>query len=326
MTVRAVGLAAGLVLAAVAGCQDDSGGAAEQGKAARDGSVPEAPAKAPRRPETAVLAGVEIKVIEPDQPRPINGESLSARLRALLTSSGAFVPEGGTVPAGRVAVPAEVEVTVRYDVVQPPGVAKGKPGKRAAMVSVQAAVDWKADGGRPQPRENVLVERPLDRRDEARLDELVTRLVAEALEVAGRGLAAQEMLRQADDGAVLAALRSDDPDVVLWALDLSAARRLAPAFDRAVALLEASDPGVRGAALRFLVALRDPRAVEPLARRANFADPATMRQLVEAVSAIGGPDAIEFLEMVAGGHDDQDMRERAREGLERLGRRQRTTP
>ena len=326
MTVRAVWLAAVLVLAAVAGCRDDSGGGAGQGKTAPEGSAPEPPAKQPRRPETAVLAGVEIKVIEPDKPRPMSGESLSARLRAMLTSSGAFVPEGGTVPPGRVAVPAEVEVTVRYDVVQPPGKAKGKPRRRAALVSVEAEVDWKAEGDRPQPHENVLVERPLDRRDEAVLDELLFRLVSDALEVAGHGLAAQEALRQADDGAVLAALGSDDPDVVLWALDLCADRRLAPAFDRAVALLEARDPGVRGAALRFLVALRDPRAVEPLARRADFADPATMRQLVEAVSAIGGPDAIQFLEMVAGGHDDQDMRERAREGLERVGRQKRPNP
>ncbi len=333
MIVRAVGLAAGLVIA-VAGCRDGGDGAARS-RADADASAPAARA----RPETAVLAGVQIKVVEPEQRRPVSGESLSARLRALLTSSGAFVADEAAVPAGRVAVPADVEVTVRYDVVSAPAADKageaGKPARatrqgkhvhRAAMVAVEAEVDWKASGDRPQPRENVLVERPLERRDEAVLDELVARLVADAMEVAGRGLAEQEKLRQGDDGAVLAALGSSDPDVILWALDLSAARRLAAAFDRAVALLEAPDPGVRGAALRFLVALRDPRAVEPLARRADFADPDTMRQLVEAVTAIGGPEAVEFLEMVAGGHDDRDMRERAREGLERLGRRQRTTP
>jgi len=334
MIVRAVGLAAGL-LVAVAGCRDGGDGAPRT-RAEADASAPAVRA----RPETAVLAGVQIKVVEPEQPRPVSGESLSARLRALLTSSGAFVADEAAVPAGRVAVAAEVDVTVRYDVVSAPAPAdkageagkparatkQGKQVRRAAMVAVEAEVDWKASGDRPQPRENVLVERPLERRDEAVLDELVARLVADAMEVAGRGLAEQEKLRQGDDGAVLAALGSSDPDVVLWALDLSAARRLAAAFDRAVALLEAPDPGVRGAALRFLVALRDPRAVEPLARRADFADPDTMRQLVEAVTAIGGPEAVEFLEMVAGGHDDRDMRERAREGLERLGRRQRTTP
>jgi hypothetical protein len=327
---RTVGLTAGLALAAVAGCRDGGDGA-RPSRAAADASG----AAARRRPETAVLAGVQIKVVEPEQPRSVSGESLAARMRALLTSSGAFVVDGAAVPAGRVAVPAEVDVTVRYDVVSTPAPADREPGKakkagksvrRAAMVAVEAEVDWKAAGDRLQPRENVLVERPLERRDEARLDELVARLVADAMEVAGRGLAEQEMLRQADDAAVLAALRSVDPDLVLWALDLSGARRLAAAFDRAVALLDAPDPGVRAAALRFLVALRDPRAVEPLARRADFADPDTMRQLVEAVTAIGGPEAIEFLEMVAGGHDDRDMRERAREGLERLGRRQRATP
>ena len=44
------------------------------------------------------------------------------------------------------------------------------------------------------------------------------------------------------------------------------------------------------------------------------------RMVVEAVSAIGGDEAAEFLEYVATGHSDADLRNRAREGLERLGR------
>ena len=50
-----------------------------------------------------------------------------------------------------------------------------------------------------------------------------------------------------------------------------------------------------------------------------------MRLVIEAVSAIGGDEAAEFLEYVATGHSDSDLRSRAREGLERIGR-QRSRP
>ncbi|HWM86634.1 MAG TPA: HEAT repeat domain-containing protein [Kofleriaceae bacterium] len=311
MKSRGVALAAAALV--VAGCKADPTPSGEP-KPARD-----AGAERPR--ETAILTAVAIERIEPAKPLPIRDEDLTRRLGALLTSSPAFLEEGEKPPAGRVAVPAVVAVTLRYDVVTPPAGAR-----RVAVVGVEAEVDWKTSGERMAPRENVLIERPLEKADEARLGPLMLELAAQAVEQAGRGLVAKESLRQGDDGAVLAALGQQDPDLVLWALDLCAARRLAGAFDRAIALLDASDPGVQAAALRVLVALRDPRAVEPLARRADFADPDTMRALVEAVSAIGGPEAIEFLEMVAGGHAEADMRQRAREGLERLGRRQRKDP
>ncbi|HKE17413.1 MAG TPA: HEAT repeat domain-containing protein [Kofleriaceae bacterium] len=345
MTVRAVALAAagGILALVAAGCRGerDSGGAAGQGDdMARDAAAPE-----PRKPETAVLTAVAIHRVDPARPRPISDEDLSARLGRVLTASPAFAADEAKVRPGRVGVAAEVAVTVRYDVVEEPagekpgGKAGGtKRGKRAGtrrgkvggvlsvMVGIEARVDWKASGERLEPHENVLIERPVERRAERELDPIVVELVTQAVELAGRGLVEKETLRQGDDGAVMAALASDDADAVLWGLELCADRRLAGSFDRAVALLDHADPGVRAAALRVLVALRDPRAVQPLARRADFADPDTMRALVEAVTAIGGPEAIEFLELVAGGHAEPDMRERAREGLERLGRRQRPNP
>jgi hypothetical protein len=315
MTVRVVALAAAAVVAI--GCGRDREAASGQAPARDGGATPD---RGSRVPETAVLTGVAIRRIDPARPRPIRDEELSARLGKLLTDSPAFAAEGEAVPGGRTGVPSAVEVTVRYDVVTPPG-GKGERD-RVVMVGVEAELDWKTDGERLEARENVLVERPVERKDEARLDEVVVEAVTSAVELAGRGLVAKETLRQSDDRSVLATLDSDDPDTVLWALDLCATRRLKAAFDRAVALLDSRDPGVQAAALRVLVALRDPRAVEPLARRADFADAQTMQALVEAVTAIGGQEAIEFLELIAGGHDQPEMRQRAREGLERLGRRQ----
>jgi HEAT repeats len=325
MTRRGVGTAAaGLLMAlAAAGCRRDQGAddrekaSAEAGARRRDGGPA---AGEVRRPEIARLTGVKVEPTGENAVRWIRGDELAGRLAALLTASPAFLSEAEAAPDGRVVVPAAVVVTLHGDVVG--GDAGGaKSGPRRALVGVEAEVDWKS-GERLRPRENLIVERPLTRKEEAKVGELVAEIAEQALDEAGRGLVAKETLRQGEDAAVLTALDAEDPDTVLWALELCAERRIAGAFARAVALLDARDPGVRGAALRVLVALRDPRAVAALARKADFADPDTMRALVEAVTAIGGSEAIEFLEMMAGGHADPDLRQRAQEGLERLGRRQ----
>jgi hypothetical protein len=314
MSGRAAALAAaGLLLFPAGGCGKRS---------APDGRDAGAPAgRSTRKPEVAVLRGVAIRWTG-ERPRAgPSDEELSGRVAALLAASPAFVGKGETAPPGRAPVDVTVEMTLHAGVVDAPG---GAAGARAAMVGVEAELDWQDGGERLRPHEKVLVHRPLE--GGAAPDPLLAAETGDAVELAGAGLAAKETLRQGDDAAVLAALGADDPDQVLWALDLAADRRLAAAFDRAVALLDARDPGVQGAALRVLVALRDPRAVKPLARRADFADPDTMRALVEAMTAIGGSEAIEFLELVAGGHADPDMRQRAQEGLERLGRRRPGTP
>jgi hypothetical protein len=298
-------LAASLV---VSGCRRS-----EEAKPADAGAPRAAPERAARSPETAVLTGVTMRWTE-KPPAGLRQEELSSRLGALLLASPAFAAEGEVVPPGRVAVPAAVELIVHREEVE-----QGKA--LVVMVGIEAEVVWKADGDRIKPRENVLFPGRLERRDRTKLDEVVVRLAGDAIDAAARGLIAKETLRQGDDAAVLAGLDDPEPDAVLWALDLAAERQLHAAFDRAIALLDAPDAGVQAAALRVLVALRDPRAVKALARRADFADPDTMRALVEAVTAIGGPEAIEFLELVASGHADADMRQRAQEGLERLGRR-----
>lgn len=303
-------LAAGLVLAAGAACKSEP-------KPARPADASAEPA--PRRPETAVVAGVKIHWVGSGAQPPVRDEDLAARLRDLLTGSPAFVADESKVPSGRTPAPAAIEVTLRHEVVNVPPRGDEKGG-RSIVVGVEAQVEWRS-GERLVPTENVLVERPFAPGEDRVVEPLVAELVQRAVEQAGRGLVAKETLRQSDDAAVLAALASGQPDVA-WALEVCAARRLTAAFDRAVALLDSPDQGARVAALQLLVALRDPRAVSALAKRADFTDPEMMRILVEAVTAIGGPEALEFLEMVAGGHADPDLRKRAEEGLERLGRRQ----
>jgi hypothetical protein len=117
------------------------------------------------------------------------------------------------------------------------------------------------------------------------------------------------------DESVLAALSLADPDAVAWALAIVGERRMSEAFDAVVKALEARTPEVRDSAIGALVALGDPRAVQPLAKLAEFSDHDRMRMVIEAVSAIGGRDALEYLEFIASGHPDDDIKQRAEAGI-----------
>ena len=307
MTKLAVALA--FLVAAAPGCKRSGG------RAARDDAGPAVTDAAPSRRalETAVISDVAIRAAQPavikaDMPE----RDLAAAFGAVLSRSKAFAASQAEVLAGRTGVPARVSLTITYDQVD-------APTGRSIVCAVEAAIDWQG-GERLTPRANVLAEKPLAPADVKRAPQLAVEMVQQAVIEAAHELASKEELRQGEDAAVLAGLDADDPDVALWCLELVADRKLRGGFDRALALLKHKDAGVRAAALRALVALKDPRAVGPLAKMANFSNPEELRMVVEAVSAIGGDEAAEFLEYVATGHSDADLRNRAREGLERLGR------
>lgn len=288
--------------------------------AARDGGPARTDAGPARRvPETAVISDVSIRVAPSTAlPADIPERDLAAATGSVLSRSKAFAASQAEVPHGRTGVAARVSLTITYDQVD-------APTGRSIVCAVEASLDWQA-GERLTPRANVLAEKPLAPGDQKRAPELAVEMIQQSVIEAARELVAKEELRQGEDPAVLAGLGSDDSDVVLWSLELVADRKLRGGFDRALALLEAKDAGVRAGALRALVALKDPRAVGPLAKMANFSNPEELRMVVEAVSAIGGDEAAEFLEYVATGHSDPDLRNRAREGLERIGRHPPTAP
>ncbi|HEY8143339.1 MAG TPA: HEAT repeat domain-containing protein [Kofleriaceae bacterium] len=269
-----------------------------------------------RQLETAVIGDISIRRVDPDAHKTdLKDQDLAGAIGSVLHGSKAFAADQAEVPAGRTGVPARVAVNITWDLADTP---KG----RSIVCAVEAAIEWQR-GERLTPRENVLTERPLSSGDPKRAPAMVAQMIEQSVIEAARGLVAKEELRQGDDAAVLAELDALDPDAVLWGLELVADRKLGAAFERALSLLKAKDAGVRAAALRALVALKDPRAVEPLAKMANFSNPEELKMVVEAVSAIGGDDAAEFLEYVATGHSDADLRSRAREGLERIGRQRR---
>ena len=65
----------------------------------------------------------------------------------------------------------------------------------------------------------------------------------------------------------------------------------------------------------------DRRAVRALTRLAKFSDTERMAKLIDGVATLGGKEARAYLDFVAGGHPDADIRNLAREAIARSRRR-----
>jgi HEAT repeat protein len=83
-------------------------------------------------------------------------------------------------------------------------------------------------------------------------------------------------------------------------------------------MLSDPDPDVVMEAVGVLVALREQKAALPLIRLARGRDQIFLLQIITALGEIQGPVARGFLFTVAAGHDSPEIRERAREALDRV--------
>lgn len=266
----------------------------------------------PAKPDQIVLASVVIKTVDPDSDEvDIMPRELARRVGALLTSKPQFVRTAEEVADNHAAREAKLEIVVTYNVDR-------RPKQSAILCAVEATLEW-ADGGEDiAPRESVIAERPLSKKQLSNVKGLVLEHVAATVAVAAQGIADKETLRQAPNEEVVSALAGDDLDAAMWALELIGDRKLSEALDAVIAKLQSKAPEVRDTAIGTLVALGDPRAVDALAAIAEPSDHDLMNMILEAVSAIGGDDAVEYLEFIASGHPDDEIKDRAEEGLQRL--------
>jgi hypothetical protein len=137
-----------------------------------------------------------------------------------------------------------------------------------------------------------------------------------------RGLGAQVQLSRGDAQALVAALQSSDEDLQKEAVRLASERRERAAVLPLIALLKGDDRAARDRAIGALGAIGDLRAVRPLTEVAHFRDVGDLPKILDALAAIGGDEARAYLEFVASGHDNREVRELAKEALGHLDRRQ----
>ncbi len=136
------------------------------------------------------------------------------------------------------------------------------------------------------------------------------------------GVGARVKLAAGDTAAIVAAIDGKDEDLRDEGVRLAAERKEAAAVPALVKLLKSDDHAVRDRAIGALAAIGDRRAVRPLTEVAKFNELSDLPKVLDALATIGGPEARAYLEFVASGHDNPEMRELAKQALGHLERRE----
>lgn len=228
--------------------------------------------------------------------KPVPGKDFRARVaRALARAKNLRIEEGAEAPSARLRVEAMLEIDL-----------DAKEGR--------AAVAMRTD------RTDVPLAVTVVRQGAVRgaTDE---RLLDAAVASAARGLDAQARLVLADDRAIVAAIDAGEDDLRILAARLAASRKVKGAGAHVARLLASPRQEVRDAAIGALVELRDPSAVRPLIESGRSDDPEAQLRIVEALAAIGGDEATQYLELLASGSEEADIREAASRARERIARR-----
>jgi hypothetical protein len=136
------------------------------------------------------------------------------------------------------------------------------------------------------------------------------------------GLGARVKLADGNAAAIAAAIDGSDEDLREEAMRIAGERRVKEAVPSLLKLLKSEEPALRDRAIGTLAEIGDARAVRPLTEVAKFYDVTDLPKVLDALATIGGPEARSYLEFVASGHDNPEMRELAKQALTHLDRRE----
>lgn len=300
------------VVAAVAlviGCKSKAA-AKKEAEAGIDGgevaaaAVAADPAKVSRLPQTIVLDEVEVRLHGAAEPALASRE-LGRELGRCVMDGESIVALARQVPPGREARHARMELEVAAQ--RPAG------GGKVAVV-MDAQLVWQRGEG-PAPAATVTGEAtPLG----GNVDTAVLAVVDQLRDGVCTDLGARIRAWAADD--LTPYLTGNDPAAIHWALVLVADRGPTPGLaPHVMPHLRGAAP-LREAAITALVALGDPAAVPALTDLTDLADRTALSTIVEAVIAIGGEDARDYLGVMAS-HRDPTIAQHAKDGLARLDRR-----
>jgi hypothetical protein len=275
-----------------------------------DGGMSESPRDEVMTQRT-VLDSVAIHASDIHPEAEIYADELGKNVGQELIQSRLFFGGEADVPPGFEPRHARLDIEVTHDLV--PEAVDGP----VALASAKARLVWL--DGKPAlgVREDVLVERPLKKGETPPAGEVAAH-VARAARALIANLVLKEKLLRAEPDEVIAAVAGKNSDVHAWALEVIAERKIQKAYPVVAAAVDAPLREVQDAAIAALVALQNPKSIQILTRKADFKDHERLRMIMEASIAIGGNDAIDFLEFVASGHPDEHIVERANEGLREL--------
>jgi hypothetical protein len=259
-------------------------------------------------------AVVEVRVVdrtpdEPGAPPRLDVRALGVRAAAAIrASSGLPVVDGGVGAGYRLRV--EVRLDGAEDAASDRGVMRAFVQARATPLEPNGLTFEQA----------AVAERVYTLKERGALAEAWRAHAARAVEDVVRGLGERVHLAAGDARALVQALDGPDEDLQKEAVRLAGERRERAAVPSLVAMLKNEDSTARDRAIGALGAIGDARAVRPLTEVARFRDVGDLPKVLDALASIGGPESRAYLEFVASGHEDAEIRELAKQALSHLER------
>ena len=289
-----------LALALVAGCRK---------KAAAPSVPPDVP---PRLGAVTVEDLTDPRALPPGV--KLDPEALAGELRGKLAGGGIFA--AGPADAGDTPV-ARVRAELALEEVQ-------AAGKGAARAAVRFRVDVRpSEGVAPHWTEDVQAgaETTFTLQPGPDRKALFAKLVSRTLGDLAAGYLGRQQLWRGGTSEVRAGLNADAGEVRVEAIRAVADRKLTGEVPELLRLLSDDDESVRDAALGALVELHERRAVGEIAKQRSMRDRREMRKILDAIATLGGQEALEYLSFVADAHEDEEIRDMAKQALARLKRR-----
>jgi len=267
--------------------------------------------------ERPSLAGVAVKPIAPASflgaPILLDSAQLAVKAKQVLEDAKVFAPSEGKRPVAQVSLEADVFSAAGADV-----------SEIGAKVRLRITVRPSADLARFSEDVEAVGQAPLATRDSVEARAAFQRLAERTVQDLLLAYVTRQKLWEESAQEIARALQSADNELRVEALHIVAARDLRDAIPTVLLLLSDEDENVRDAALGTLVALRERGAVKVLAASRQMRDAREMRKILDAIASLGGREAQEYLSFVAETHDDEEIRDMAKEAMERLSRRDST--
>ncbi len=279
-------------------------------------------------PDVAPFLGpIEVLPLSAESPHPgelrLDVAALSAEVQAQLRGAGIFaagIPPNAaaSTPGAPTRTTARVRIEIGLEEVETPQKSAARAGTRLRIDTRPADVaqsHWHEDV--TASSETIFENTPGVKRS-AIFQKLVSRTVFDLL----AAYVAKQKLWTGSPASVHAVAVADaGEEFRVEAIAAIGERRIMSEVPTLLALLTNDYETIRDAALGALVQMRERKAVTELARSRSMRDAREMRKILDAISVLGGQEAADYLDFVASGHEDEEIRNMAKQAQQRLKRR-----
>jgi hypothetical protein len=277
---------------------------------------PVSPGGAPPALRPLALSVLEVRnaVLESPGAVPVDAEALKRVIRQRMEASGLVVSPpvtAATPPAAQLRIVAQVSAEI---------VEVADKGKVESSVAIRLDTRPSDAPGAMNEELSAAGEGTFTVDSATRRAELAQRTIERTVNDLLDGFLARMRLQIVSADELRALVRKDGPlrEDAVRQVGIRQMKEEAPYL---LTLLHHDTESVRDAALGALLALGDARTVHELTRSRSMKDRREMRKILDAIAALGGDEARDYLNFVAEGHTDEEIRSMAAEARDRLARK-----